>query len=452
MSCVYGEDLSTTAGGMVKRDRQAMPLIGLIIRAMTTTLPDTLVDRLASPLVVVLCVALLTSTALTNICMLLLVLLSLWAWTRFQWPDGEWALAKPLFVLIAAFCLWDLGANLLGGNSLSESFSALRHVRKFFFVLLLWPIFASPKVARHAVLSLGATVTLLATANLVWTLVLHRQGLMTSFMPNLHGQILVGMVLLLVHATLIQRYRPWWLATVAVVLLASLFFASHRRTGYVLLAAGSLLMLMLFWQSQTGRRRLTSLVAGLFVLAALLLLAGLSPKVQARVALFFTEYQQFFQMAPAQRSQLETSVGLRLQYFVSSWLIVQDHVWTGVGSLNFKPLFWEVNHAMGATNPVIFAPNPHNEYLYMWTTKGLIGLLLYLGIFVQACRMAAQRAEDWQRHGLWLFVCLFLTSILFNSMSIDMVEGHFMMLVLLVFLAPSRIWTAGHVDRSAAAC
>ena len=158
-------------------------------------------------------------------------------------------------------------------------------------------------------------------------------------------------------------------------------------------------------------------------------------------------------MPPQQRSQLETSVGLRLQYFVSSWSIVQDHFWLGVGSLNFKPLFWEVNHAMGATNPVIFAPNPHNEYLYMWCTKGLVGLLLYLGIFVQACRIAAQRGEDWQRHGLWLLVCLLLTSILFNSMSIDMVEGHFMMLVLLVFLAPPRIWTQAQVnDGSATSC
>jgi O-antigen ligase len=419
---------------------------------MTTTSPHTLVDRLASPLVVVLCVALLTSTALTNICMLLLVLLSLWAWTRFQWPDGEWALAKPLFILISLFCLWDLIINLLGGYSLSESVQALRHVRKFFFVLVLWPLFASPKVTRHALLSLGATVTLLASANLVWTLLLHHPESMTTFMSNLHGQILTGMVLLLVYGALNQRYKPWLLGAVTVVLLASLFFAAHRRTGYVLLAAGSFLMVILFWQSQNDRRRLSSLLAGVAVLATFLVLAGLSPTLQDRVALFFTEYQQFLQMAPAQRSQLETSVGLRLQYFLSSWVIVQDHFWLGVGSLNFKPLFWEVNHAMGATNPVMFAPNPHNEYLYMWATKGLVGLLLYLGIFVQTCRMAARRHESWQRHGLWLFVCLFLVSILFNSMSIDMVEGHFMMLVLLMFLAPTRIWTAEQVDRSTKPC
>ena len=420
--------------------------------SMSSAFTDRWLPRLTSPLVVLLCIALLTSTALTNICMLLLALLSFWAWSRYQWPDGEWALAKPLFILIGLFCLWDLGANLLGGNSLSDSLQALRHVRKFFFVLLLWPLFASPRVARHALLSLGATVCLLAAANLVWTLVLHHPESMTSFMSNLHGQILVGMVLLLVHAALVRRYQPWLLVALALVLLASLFFAAHRRTGYVLLAVGSVFMMLLLWKSQTGRRRQVYLLAGVAVLAALLLLAGLSATLQQRVDLFFTEYHQFFEMSPQQRSQLETSVGLRLQYFVSSWSIVQDHFWTGMGSLNFKQLFWEVNRDMGATNPKVFAPNPHNEYLYMWTTKGLVGLLLYLGIFVQACRLAARRSEAWQRHGLWMFVCLFLTSILFNSMSIDMVEGHFMMLVLLIFLAPARIWSAPEKVKDHASC
>ena len=95
---------------------------------------DRQLQRLASPLAVLLCIFLLTSTALTNICMLLLVCLSVWAWTRFQWPAGEWALVKQLFVLIGLFCAWDLIANLLGENSRRLGINYAQNLMLFSFL------------------------------------------------------------------------------------------------------------------------------------------------------------------------------------------------------------------------------------------------------------------------------------------------------------------------------
>ena len=152
------------------------------------------------------------------------------------------------------------------------------------------------------------------------------------------------------------------------------------------------------------------------------------------------EYYQFINLNAEDRSQIATSTGLRLQYFLSSLMIIRENLFFGVGSLEFKSLFWEVNKKLGALNPVNYAPNPHNEYLYILATKGLIGLGLYLGIFYQGCRVAMSRNDLLQKHGFWIFVFLFLFSILFNSMSIDMIEGHFMMLVFLCFLAPKSVW------------
>lgn len=402
--------------------------------------------RWAAPLAIVLSVSLLTTTALTNIAMLALVLLSAWAWRGMLWETDEWQLIKPLFLLIAAFCAWDLALNLYYGNTLTESLTALRHVRKFFFVIVLWPLFAIPKVSRHALLALAATVAVLAVANIYFALVLHNT-MMTSFMPNMHGQILVGMTLLCIHAAIHHPRWRWWLLVLAAVLLASLLLASTRRTGYVLLGAGSVLLLIFEWMRQPHQQRMKYFFAGLLLVAGLLFFAMLSPNVQSRMATMMTEYHQYFDGTTEERSRMATSTGLRLQYVYSSWLIIQEHVWTGVGSLNFKPIFWEVNQSLGATDPVHFAPNPHNEYAYMWATKGLIGLALYLGIFIQACRIAAHRADAWQREGLWLFVFLFAISIAFNSMSIDMVEGHFMMLVILTFVAPKQIWSDNPISK-----
>ena len=47
-----------------------------------------------------------------------------------------------------------------------------------------------------------------------------------------------------------------------------------------------------------------------------------------------------------------------------------------------------------------------------------------------------QKDDEVQRIALLMFVCVFMLSITFNSMVIDMEEGHFMMLILLIFLAP----------------
>mgnify|MGYP006287085101 CR=1 FL=1 len=69
----------------------------------------------------------------------------------------------------------------------------------------------------------------------------------------------------------------------------------------------------------------------------------------------------------------------------------------------------------------------------MLATKGIVGLAIYLGIFVQAYRVAMQKTDNVQRIGL------FMLSITFNSMVIDMEEGHFIMLILLVFLASKSL-------------
>jgi hypothetical protein len=53
--------------------------------------------------------------------------------------------------------------------------------------------------------------------------------------------------------------------------------------------------------------------------------------------------------------------------------------------------------------------------------------------------MASEKTDEVQRLGLWVFVFLFMLSITTNSMMIDMEEGHFTMLILLIFLAPKSL-------------
>ena len=75
----------------------------------------------------------------------------------------------------------------------------------------------------------------------------------------------------------------------------------------------------------------------------------------------------------------------------------------------------------------------------MWMTKGIAGLILYLAIFFQASRIAIKKVNEVQSKGMIVMIFLFMLSITANSMMIDMAEGHFAMLMMLVFLAPKNL-------------
>lgn len=394
--------------------------------------------RLATPVVLALSACLLTTTAGTNLMVFLLLLLAPWAWWGFKWTEQERRQATTLFMLIGLFCVWDLSVNLWAGNSWLSSLKAMRDMRNFGFIIVLWPIFALPNVARRAAWGLWASVVLLALANLTLTLSGHIPpgGLMTKFMPNMHGQILVGLVLLLGMSWIEQPDRSWRAWLPMVILLLSLLLASSRRTGYILLVAGAGMALVLNRDKLRLQKYRVVVFLGVVVILGLALS---SSHLRMRVSLALSEVVQFFSLDTRQRAALETSVGIRLEYYVSTWQLIKEHFWIGLGSLKFGDAFWQINQQMGATNKALFGGNPHNEYLWMWATKGLIGFIMYLAIWVQVCRMAWHKRDRLQRHGLWVFVTLFLISITSNSMSFDMVEGHFMMLVLLVFLAPENL-------------
>ncbi len=372
----------------------------------------------------------------------LLLLTALRAWCKFHMEGHARQQVVRLWWLIIALCMWSILSNAAAGYGVKDLFKALLHdMRTFGFIVLLWPVFANPVVSRFALWALLISALALSTANLALTVLgyLSPGQYFWATAPHLYGQILVGFFFLLAQILLSRPSLSWRIIIPMVLLLLSLFFASERRTGYLQLAAG-----FLVWTGLNHKRLLLGKYKWWFVVGATIgvLVAFSSPIVQRRMAQVVFEVHQFLGQTPQERTAKETAVGIRLQYYVSVWeLIKQSNLWLGVGSIDFPELFWEVNRKMGGLEKSAFS-NPHNEYLYTLATKGLVGLALYLAIFAQACRMAWHKTDEVQRIGLVMFVFLFMLSITTNSMMIDMEEGHFTMLVLLIFLAPASLGIA----------
>jgi len=410
---------------------------------------------IAAVVAVVFCMAIFTSVALTNIAVLGLVLVAPFAWRASNNLEQPIAPEAKLFLaLVFALCVWDVCTNLLAGYSLGLSLKALLHdMRTLGFVLVLWAVFANPYVARIAFWAICLSVLTLASVNLFLTLVgnLPKGQYFTSrfhgmsHMSHMYGQALVGLFFVLAQMWLVRPRLSWRVVVPMVLLLLSLFLASERRTGWLLLMAG-----FGVWGLLNAKRLFVGKYKWLFlsVLLVVGVLAVNSNVVQSRMALAVVEFNQYLALTPQGRSAaVFGSVSVRMQYAATAFeAIKQSNWWVGVGSIGFLHAYQAAATSL-QVSPQSWATynwgNPHNEYLFMLATKGVIGLVLYLAVFAQACRVAWQKTDEVQRIGLVMFVFLFMLSITTNSMMIDMEEGHFTLLILLIFLAPKTLDLSG---------
>lgn len=393
--------------------------------------------KLAQIFAVGVALSLLTTVAGINIFVLFLLPLGAWAWLNFKLEATEKKDILGLFGLIVALCVIDVISNLNAGHALLPALSILLgDLRTFAFAIVLWPLFATHNLSKKVFWTLVGVVVILSLADLVLKST-GRVGKQMYFLPgsgsNMNGQILVGLFFVLSQMLLQRPSRTWRIAIASCmgIMMAGLFLASERRTGWILLLAGAVIWVVL------NRKQLLSNHAGrwLAVAAVALTMVMLSSNVvHQRLAKIDTELQLFLNQTTEERIATPTSVGIRLQYDISAWQLAQESGWLGVGSLNFRDAFWRINGSVeGLQNQY---SNPHNEYLYMLSTKGWAGLFLYLAVFAQACRMAMKKTNEVQRVGMLMMVFLFLLSITTNSMMVDMKEGHFAMLMMLVLLAP----------------
>lgn len=396
------------------------------------------------------CMALFTSVALTNIAVMGLLLLAPFAWyDLYKTQQTTDSGTRFFFALVITLCAWDVTSNLLAGYSMGLSLKALVHdMRTLGFVVLLWAIFANRCTARFALWAIGISVTTLAGVNLFLTLIgiLQRGEYFTtqihgmSHMSHMYGQAIVGLFFVLGQIWIVRPSLSWRIAVPMTILVMSLFLASERRSGYLMLAAGFVVWGALnVTRLREGQNKLLMLLT----LVGTLVVAVSSDIVQKRMAIGLLEFNEYFSMSPEQRAGVVGAVSTRLQFAATMIELVKQNNWfVGVGSLGFEAAFRIAAAHMGITPEASITynwGNPHNEYLYMLATKGVVGLALYLAIFTQACRVAWVKTDEVQRIGLVMFVFLFMLSITTNSMMVDMEEGHFMMLILLLFLAPKSL-------------
>ncbi len=200
-----------------------------------------------------------------------------------------------------------------------------------------------------------------------------------------------------------RRIQFGW--SIAIIIAAhSLLFMQSGRTGLMVLA-GLLLLLGFQFRQRLIRNWMPVLTIGVLVL--IVVLSNSAALIQNKK-----------DMLLAQAEPEVSSMGQRVIFWENSLRIIADHPIAGAGTGSFASEY--VKHM--DENTSIISENPHNEYLFVTSQLGLIGLGLFLWMFWKIWQASSSLPVREQALAQGVVVAI-LISCLFNSYLRD--EGYF---------------------------
>lgn len=322
------------------------------------------------------------------------------AWTLRRLASRHWELRRHSLTLPIVLMVIVMGLSLianLGRESLTEWISGSFYlIRWLEYVALFWIGQDMFRTHQRATMYLklfiwiGASLAILGFIQLKifpdfsfmvpkgWDPHIGRL-LSTWFDPNYLGGLfaLLTSIALSVALSLPWRQSRWWWAAVAVMLLAALL--TFSRSGYVgLVIALGIVALV---------RSRVALFLGALALVSVVLFV---PRVQERVI--------------GIRSVDETAQ-LRLVSYRNAFTVIGDHPYLGVGYNLYKYVQVEYNFLTTTVNEHS-ASGSDSSLLTIWVTTGVIGLVVYLWLFIAILNELWKTWRDsslpkmWQGFGL----------------------------------------------------
>lgn len=200
------------------------------------------------------------------------------------------------------------------------------------------------------------------------------------------------------------------LRCLSILAFFNVFFMVSGRTGYLVAA-----VLIVFYLFHVARWK------GVAAAAVIIAVIGGAAYVVPDSALHLrmtAAFENITQWSPYEEYEgTDNSTGRRLSYYYTSLRIVKDHPLFGVGTGGFKKTY-------AAATPYNATDNPHNEYLMTAVQLGLVGLAVFLFLFLVEWRCASSLPDDRYRMLARGFILTILSASMVSSTLIDHTEGH----------------------------
>lgn len=199
-----------------------------------------------------------------------------------------------------------------------------------------------------------------------------------------------------------ERDWQYWSLSLLTCLLSLNIFLMRGRSGlFAFIVLMFLLSYQYFKKSILRALLIPSIVFPIILVGAYYT----SPVFQVRMNKIVENINDF-------DKNKKTDVGLRLHYWSTSWLLIKEHPWGGVGTGDFASSYLQLNQQrspdIGTTN------NPHNQYIFLTAQLGVVGLAALLGLFFVFFREASRREDGWERVRI-AFPLFFMTIMLSES-------------------------------------
>jgi O-antigen ligase len=161
-------------------------------------------------------------------------------------------------------------------------------------------------------------------------------------------------------------------------------FITGGRAGQVMFFVFLILIAFQFFRNSQVKAVLISLVFSIFISV---LAYNSSPLFKSRINAGITDIVNYQNSNPSNASSLKnSSIGLRIAFFVNSYDIFKESPYLGVGTGDFPTEYGKINdkNTPGLTSTV----QPHNMYMLILVQLGLIGLIIFLLLFYIQLKIA----------------------------------------------------------------
>ena len=274
-------------------------------------------------------------------------------------------------------------------------------VQIVYFVALLYILieFLSPNLQQKLWLWIGAAMALNAVLSIfqyygLFPLMARPTGELVEGRLNPAGFIgdvnsggfLFGLSALILLHGVVAREETKIRVLSGLLLLINLAGLIYTRTLTALLALGLALLLWAvlhcWWvlKTQESRKRVWVFLGSVAIIAIVFLGLVLSgPGLRYRIQLVWNQVKS---------GQLEVATAGRYPIYLLTWQMIKERPWLGYGLNTFKEDFFHHRAGTEFGRGLKLLPEPgsyreaHNEYLQIWEELGLVGLLLFLSIFL----------------------------------------------------------------------